>query len=198
MPASPSTAYCTNMSCSGPCLPPSSIMPSGTFAVWPILSCILHFFWLDPPPAYPQGKHESPLRTLIPLSNSQRDIFVSFLLLNAAGVAYGSSQARGRISATVASLHHSHINAGSELHLWPTQQGSSQQCQILNPLSKARDQTYILTDTSQIRFLCVVTGIPFSFFCWNSFISLIPQAQRRSVLSGHLYCHCLTITLPPP
>ena len=29
---------------------------------------------------------------------------------------------------------------------------SSQQCQILNPLSKARDQTCNLIDTSQIRF----------------------------------------------
>ena len=29
---------------------------------------------------------------------------------------------------------------------------SSQQCQILNSLSEARDQTYILMDTSQIHF----------------------------------------------
>ena len=28
--------------------------------------------------------------------------------------------------------------------------GSSEQCQILNPLSEARDRTYILMDTSQI------------------------------------------------
>ena len=36
--------------------------------------------------------------------------------------AYGGSQARGRIGATAASLHHSHGNAGSELHLRPTPQ----------------------------------------------------------------------------
>ena len=50
--------------------------------------------------------------------------------------AYGSSQARDRIGATAARLCHSHRNAGSKtfckLHL------SSQQHQILNPLSKAR------------------------------------------------------------
>ena len=42
-------------------------------------------------------------------------------------VAYGGSQARGRIRAAAASLHH-----------------SSQQCQILNPLSKTSDQACIL------------------------------------------------------
>ena len=37
-------------------------------------------------------------------------------------MAYGSSQARGWIRAVAASLHHSHRNAGSELHLQPTPQ----------------------------------------------------------------------------
>ena len=35
-------------------------------------------------------------------------------------MAYGSSQAWGRIRATAAGLHHSHSNARSEPHLWPT------------------------------------------------------------------------------
>ena len=39
-------------------------------------------------------------------------------------MAYGGFQARGRIGAAATSLHH-----------------SSRQCQILNPLSKIRDQT---------------------------------------------------------
>ena len=49
-----------------------------------------------------------------------------FLLIyfRATPVAYGVSQARGRIRAAATGLHH-----------------SSLQCQILNPLSKARDQT---------------------------------------------------------
>ena len=32
------------------------------------------------------------------------------------------------------------------------------QCRILNPLSKARDQTYILMDTSQVFYHCTTTG----------------------------------------
>ena len=35
---------------------------------------------------------------------------------------------------------------------------SSQQCQILNLLSEARDQTHILMNTSQIRFRCTTMG----------------------------------------
>ena len=37
---------------------------------------------------------------------------------------------------------------------------SSWQCQISNPLSKARDQTCILMDTSQIRFCWATMGTP--------------------------------------
>ena len=37
-------------------------------------------------------------------------------------MAYGSSQGRGRMGAAAASLHPSHSNAGSELHLQPTLQ----------------------------------------------------------------------------
>ena len=37
---------------------------------------------------------------------------------------------------------------------------SSQQHQIPNPLSEARDQTCILMDTSQIHFHCATAGIP--------------------------------------
>ena len=37
---------------------------------------------------------------------------------------------------------------------------SSRQCQILKPLSKARDRTHILMDTSQISFYCVTMGTP--------------------------------------
>ena len=36
---------------------------------------------------------------------------------------------------------------------------SSQQCWIPNPVSKARDQTHILMDTSQIHFHCTTMGI---------------------------------------
>ena len=61
---------------------------------------------------------------------------------------YGDSQGRGQIGAVAAGLHHSHNNVGSELLLQPTAQ--LMQHQILNPLSKARDRTHVLMDTSQV------------------------------------------------
>ena len=57
-------------------------------------------------------------------------------------MAYGSSQARGQIGATGASLHHSHCNVRARPHR------SSWQHRIPDPLSEARDQTHILTDTN--------------------------------------------------
>ena len=48
--------------------------------------------------------------------------FFLFCLFRAAPVAYGGSQARGRIHTTAASLHHSHSNSESELRLQPTPQ----------------------------------------------------------------------------
>ena len=48
--------------------------------------------------------------------------FKSFSFFRAAPTAYGSTQARGRIGATDAGLHHSHSDAGSESCLRPTPQ----------------------------------------------------------------------------
>ena len=79
--------------------------------------------------------------------------FVLFLLVRATPKAYGGSQARGLIGATAVGLHHSHSNAGSQLH-------SSWQCRILNPLSEARDQTRNLMVPDRIRFHCTTTGTP--------------------------------------
>ena len=39
---------------------------------------------------------------------------------------------------------------------------SSQQCQISNPLSEARDRTHLLMDTSQISLCCTTMGTPTS------------------------------------
>jgi len=39
-------------------------------------------------------------------------------------------------------------------------QHSSWQCWIFNPLSKARDQTLVLMDTSQVRYCWATTGTP--------------------------------------
>ena len=64
-------------------------------------------------------------------------LFVCFLLFRATPTEYGNSQARAQIGAVATSLCHSHSNARSRhvchLHLH----------RIFNPLSKARDWTYI-------------------------------------------------------
>ena len=73
-------------------------------------------------------------------------IYCIFFFLRAAPMAYGSSQTRAQIRAIAARLYH-----------------SSQQCQILDPLIKARDQTFILMDTSRIHFHCATTGTPYAF-----------------------------------
>ena len=73
--------------------------------------------------------------------------FCLFAFSRAAPMAYGGSQARGLIGAVATSLHQSHRNTGSVCNL----HHSSQQRQILNPLSKARDQTRNLMVPSWIH-----------------------------------------------
>ena len=69
-----------------------------------------------------------------------------FFLFMDAPVAYGISLARGQMGAAAASLHHSTAtpdpSCNRNLHhsLW--------QCQILNSLSEARNQTHNLTETT--------------------------------------------------
>ena len=94
---------------------------------------------------------------------SQVLFFVCFcfgfgLLFRATPAAYGGSQARSLIGAVATGLPHSHSNSGSELRLQPAPH--SWQCWILNPLSKARDRTCILTDASHIHFHWATMGTP--------------------------------------
>ena len=60
-----------------------------------------------------------PQHVEVPRGNS---IFLFCFVFRAAPAAYGGSQARGRIRATVEGLHHSHSNAGSKPHLQTTPQ----------------------------------------------------------------------------
>ena len=76
-------------------------------------------------------------------------LFFSFLF-RAKPTAYGGSQGRGQIRAVASNLQDNNSNAGSELHLQPTQQFMAMPDP--NPLSKAKDRNCVLTDTSQIRF----------------------------------------------
>ena len=80
-------------------------------------------------------------------------------------------QARGQIGAVAASLRHSHSNTGSKPRLRPTPQLTW----MLNPLSKARDQTRNLMVTSQIHFCFTTMGTPenpVAFFLVSSVVGL--------------------------
>ena len=69
----------------------------------------------------------------------------------AAPEAYGSTRARGRIGAVIASLHH-----------------SSQQHWKLNPLSEARDWTWVLMDNYQVCYYSATMGTPVLLcFIWK-------------------------------
>ena len=85
-------------------------------------------------------------------------IFFFFFFFRAAPLAYGSSQARGWIGTAATGLCHSHSNAGSKLHC--DLHCSSQQLQILKPLSGARDGAWNLMDTSQIHYCWATMGTP--------------------------------------
>ena len=77
-------------------------------------------------------------------------LFLSFFLsffFKAIPTAYGSCQARGQIGAAAASLHHSHSNTGPQPPLRPPLQFLAM---ILNPVSKVKDLSYILTDNSWV------------------------------------------------
>ena len=73
--------------------------------------------------------------------------FFILLLFRATPTVYRGSQARGQIRAAAAGLRHSNSDPSQvcDLH------HSSQQRQILNPLSKVRDRTCILKDPSWVH-----------------------------------------------
>ena len=74
-------------------------------------------------------------------------LFFYFCLVRPALMAYGGSQARVWIGAAAACLHH-----------------SSQKCWILNPLSEARDRTWVLMDTSRVHYCWATIGTPHKEF----------------------------------
>ena len=79
----------------------------------------------------------------VPVFISDKIDFI-FCLFRASLMPYGSSHSRDQIRAAAAGLHHNHGNTRSEPHLW--------QCHILKPLSRARNRTHILMDTSHIPY----------------------------------------------
>ena len=83
-----------------------------------------------------------------------------FFFFRPTPIAYGSSQARGRIRAVAATATAMwDPSRNCDLHY------SSWQHRTLNPLSKARDQTWVLMDTSCVCSLLSYVG---NSLCWNS------------------------------
>ena len=100
--------------------------------------------------------------------------FLFVCLFRASPEVYGSFQARDRIGAGAAGLHHSHGNSGSERSL--DLYHSSRQHWILNARSKARFQTYIFVDTSWVLNLLSHK--------WNSRLYFL---RTSSWLLGHQF-----------
>ena len=96
-------------------------------------------------------------------------LFLFLFLFRAIPEACGGSQARGRIGAAAARHNQSHDNVGPK-HVCNLYH-SSWQHWILNPLSKARNQTHILIDTSRVHYHWATMGTPGSFF--NQVVSLL-------------------------
>ena len=95
-------------------------------------------------------------------------------------MSYRRSQGRGWVGAAAPGHSHSQSNSGSESHLQPTPQ--LRQHQILGPLSKARWQTCIPTDTSRVCYRWPTTGTPQETFLILKTLEVILHIQVLQLL----------------
>ena len=75
-------------------------------------------------------------------------------------------------------------------HVWGLPH-SLQQCQILNPLSRAGDWTCILMDTSQVHCGWATVGTPLFSFCFSDWILSIIIKFTASFFSQFIYYFAL-------
>jgi len=101
-------------------------------------------------------------------------------LFRATLMAHGISQARGRIGATVARLHHSHSNMGPS-HIGNLHH-SSQQHQILNPRREARDQTHVLTDTRRVHYHWAAMGTPINALSYLDLVITLKMGYYKPLV----------------
>ena len=76
--------------------------------------------------------------------------FIYFSFFRVVPVAYGSSQARDQIGAAAEAYATATATPDPDPSCVCDLHRSSRQCRIINPLSRARDRTRILMDTSQV------------------------------------------------
>ena len=100
------------------------------------------------------------------------------LFSRAIPLAYGSSQARGRIRATATATPD--LGCVCKLH------HSSRQCQILNPLSKSRDRTCVLVNPSHTRLHCSRTG-KIDLYIWSG-VSALGEVWLRLNADARVLC----------
>ena len=115
-------------------------------------------------------------------------------------MAYVNYQARGQIGAIAANLHYSHNNA--RLSQVCNLYHSSGQCQILNPVSKAKDQTCILKDTSLVCNPLIhnrnsLRKTSKSAYSRPSSYWPVPDSLAPSVATNHLSFFSLLIRVTP-
>ena len=131
----------------------------------PVICCLLYQFcrWLKTLAC--GSKSSSPVQVLPSCHHSGTSVswpglsIVVFFLFMATPLIYGSSQARGWISTTAAGRRHS-TATWDPSHICKLHQSSG----ILNPLSKARNWTWILMDTSWACYCLATVGILASQF----------------------------------
>ena len=135
-----------------------------------------------------------------------RDFFVCLVgwFFRAEPTACGGSQTRVWIRAGAAGLRHSHSNARLEppsVTYTTAHSISTQQCQILNPLSEARDWTRFLMDASQICFHWATTGTPKPMILNTSFMEFSLCCRELRIQPCHcnsLGHSCCTGSIPGP
>ena len=142
---------------------PPVCYPSFTFLPWFTLNTdsIFHF-------SKSWGYNQSPYQLII--------IYIYIFLDILA--AYGGSQARGRIRAAGASLHHSHSNVGSESSLWPTAHGNARPLTHWTRSGMEPTSSWILVGLVN----CWAMTGTFSFYIFNLFPQLSRHLQSWTVV----------------
>ena len=116
------------------------------------------------------------------LSIISLSLCLSQSFLGAAPAAYRRSQARDRIRA-LQLLAYTTATAMWDLSRICDLNHSSWHCWILNPLSEARDWTWVLMDTSHVHFCGATMGTPLCYIINVVIMRLFPKYKKKKSYS---------------